>query len=31
MSVVDDSIVVSDFYDSSETEDSDTDANDNEH
>ena len=31
MSVVDDSIVVSDFYDSSETEGSDTDANDNEH
>ena len=31
MSVVDDSIVVSDFYDSSETEDSDIDTNDNEH
>ena len=31
MSVVDDSIIVSDFYDSSGTEDSDTDANDNEH
>ena len=31
MSVVDNSIVISDFYDSSETENSDTEANDNEY
>ena len=31
MSVIDDSVVVSDFYDSSETEDSNTHANNNEH